>query len=60
MTGLPKFKVVDTMQKICEACQFGNYFENCSCILQDVIKSVCLNVWGPTKTMCMGGCSGIH
>jgi hypothetical protein len=57
--GLPKFKV-DRMHKICEACQFGkqikNVFphdKNASKRALDVVHSA---VWGPTKTMSMGGC----
>ena len=59
VTGLPKFKV-DGMQKICEACQFGKQtkhaFPHDKNVSRNVLDIVHSDVWGPSKTMSMGGC----
>lgn len=59
VTGLPRFKVED-MHKVCEACQLGKQTKHA--FLQDrhvrrnVLEIVHFDVWGPAKTMSMGGC----
>ena len=58
LNRLPKFKV-DNMQKICEACQFGkqarNVFLHDRNVSKNVLDDVHSDVWGPAKTMSMGG-----
>ena len=53
------FKVVD-MQKIYEACQFGKQakgaFPHDQHVSSNVLQVVHSYVWGPTKTVSMGGC----
>ncbi|MCO5600009.1 hypothetical protein L7F22_054117 [Adiantum nelumboides] len=59
VTGLLVFKVVD-MQKVCEACQFGKQakasFLHDKHVNKNVLELVHSDVWGPAKTVSMGGC----
>ena len=60
VTGLPKF-IVDGMRNVCEACQLGKQAKNAfphdkHHVRKNVLDVVHSDVWGPTKTMPMGGC----
>ena len=59
VTRLPVFKVVE-MQKVCEACQFGKQakgaFPHDKHVSKNVLELVHSDVWGPAKTVSMGGC----
>ncbi|MCO5576680.1 hypothetical protein L7F22_030495 [Adiantum nelumboides] len=57
--GLPVFKVAD-MQKVCEACQIGKQvkasFSHDKHVSKNVLELAHSDVWGPAKTVSMGGC----
>ena len=59
VTSLPTFRVAK-MHKVCEGCQFGKQskasFPHDKHVSKDVFEIVHSNVWGPTKTVSMGGC----
>ena len=51
--GLPNFKIAD-MQKVCEACQFGNHsrhaFAKERSVSENPLEVIHSDVWGPTKS----------
>ena len=57
-TSIPKFKV-DGIPGVCEACQLGKQsksaFPHDKHVSKNVLDVVHSDVWGPTKTTCMGG-----